>query len=262
MRAIDRRQEIGDRQIGARACRNAAPKKSNMKLSVPANGAVELSARSRPWLHLALIIHFFSLSLFLACNMGASELAARLMRVLSPYMVSVSQDFGGVPLGMTSGTEVDLPHVLEIRAAGSPQSEWQVVEPPRNLLGQWDNRWHNFVRMLAQASSEQNEDLVFMVFEHCVRAQETRGSGKIDAIRLVRRATLSYASDQAWVIGELPASQLEDSVLHECRVIHLSNGRLKLLPVLETTRTSKSLQTGRATAASKPVPDAAAETVP
>jgi hypothetical protein len=207
---------------------------------------------------LAITIHFFATIVSLAANLSPSELERRILKLLTPYTVGLHQDYQGVPLDMTRGSEVDFPCQFEIRRAGSEQ--WQTVEPPRHFASAWDRRWRTFERMADIVAIEQNEPLVYLVFEQCVRREEVaRDSAAVDSVRLVRRAALSYAADQAYVAGELPVSENQDRTLYECRVVKLDADRIKLIPVLESMRTSKSLSKPGARSAQGP-PTAGAAT--
>lgn len=195
----------------------------------------------RPWVSLAITIHFFAIVVSLSANLSPSELQRRLRKMLAPYTVTLHQDYQGVPLEMTRGSEIDYPCAFEIRRAAAEADQWQTVEPPKHFASALDHRWRTFQRMTNITAIEQNEELVQLLFEQCVRREEAMSAEPIHAVRLVRRASLSYASDQAYVAGELPKAESDDRTLFECRVVKLEGDRIKLIPVLESLRTSKSL---------------------
>ncbi|MCC6512330.1 MAG: hypothetical protein IT423_24745, partial [Pirellulaceae bacterium] len=105
-----------------------------------------------------------------------------------------------------------------------------------------DRRSQNFARMLAVVAEEKNEELVHLIFDHCLLAWRERGQ-EVDGIRMVRQATLTYLQAVAERAGELPIAASEPQVLFECRVVALDTARVKLLPVLEKTRRAISVET-------------------
>lgn len=213
----------------------------------------QLAESFRPWVSLAITIHFFAIVVSLAANLSPSELERRILKVLTPYTVALHQNYQGVPMEMTRGTEIDQACEFEIRRAGPPGEPWQTVQPPRHSGMPLDLRWRTFERMTGIIATEQNEPLVHLLFEQCVRRAEQSGTelpgpeqsgpAAVESVRLVRRATLSYAADQAYLAGELPQSENQDRTLFECRVVRLDKERIRLIPVLESLRTSKSLVT-------------------
>ena len=219
----------------------------------------QLADALRPWISLWLTIHFFALAICLAANLVSSELERRILKVLAPYTVGLHQDYGAVPLEMTRGAEIDYAHVFQVHEAGNAPDQWQSIEPPRHFASSLDHRWRSFEHWVAMAASEPNEDLIYMLFERCLERQFRGSDAKADGVRLLRRATLSYAADQARVAGELPVAELSDRTLFECRVVHLSGDRVKLLPVLESMRTSKSLASGSAASNASPLKDSPTE---
>jgi hypothetical protein len=211
----------------------------------------QLSAGLRPWISLWLTIHFFALGVCLAANFVSSELERRILKVLAPYTVGLHQDYGGIPLEMTRGAEIDYPHALQIHHTDEADDAWQNVAPANQVLAMLDQRWHAFERWVALAAAEQNEELIYLLLQRCLDSSLRGDEAAVDRVRLVRRATLSYAADRARVAGELPVTDLEDRTLYEARVVELSGGRVKLLPVLESLRTSKSLPLKEETESSK-----------
>lgn len=228
----------------------------------------------RSWVSVAITIHFFAIIISLAANISPSKLEQRLLKVLAPYTASLHQNYAGVPLEMTRGTEIDYPCEFEIHRAGAASDQWQTVRPPKHFGSALDHRWRTFQRMANIVAIERNEDLIQLLFEQCVRQEDASAaeSGEasdstastaaidaapIDAVRLVRRATLSYDSDQTFAAGELPPNENQDRTLSECRVVRLEGDRIKLIPVLEALRTSKSLSKQEATAEASPAASAA-----
>lgn len=226
-----------------------------------ANGHGQVPEALRSWISLWLTIHFFALAVCLAANFVSSELERRILNVLAPYVVGLHQDYGAVPLEMTRGAEIDYRHEYQVHEAGRAADRWQTLDPPQHAFSTFDDRWRSFERLTAMAASELNEDLIYLLLEHCLAgpfgnadspadartaapADSDAGNSidrKVDGVRLLRRATLSYTADRLRVAGELPVAELGDKNLFECRVVHLSGGRVKLLPVLETLRTAKSV---------------------
>ncbi|MGN6547274.1 MAG: hypothetical protein ACTHK7_19635 [Aureliella sp.] len=224
----------------------------------------------RSWVSVAITIHFFAIIISLAANISPSQLEQRLLKVLAPYTGSLHQNYAGVPLEMTRGTEIDYPCEFEIHRAGAASDQWQTVRPPKHFGSALDHRWRTFQRMANIVAIERNEDLIQLLFEQCVRQEAGSGAASgetasdnaastaaidaapIDAVRLVRRATLSYDSDQTFAAGELPPNESQDRTLSECRVVRLEGDRIKLVPVLEALRTSKSLSKQEATAEASP----------
>lgn len=209
------------------------------------NGQVNCSLR--PWLNLWLTVHFFSLAVCLAANFASSELERRLLKVLAPYTVLLHQAYGGVPLEMTRGLETDFLHEFQVHVVGQASDAWQTVAPKHTGISVVDRRWRAFQQRVAFVASAKDDDLSLLLMERSMIQQSVAAGDQLDGIRLVRRASLSYAADRARVAGELPVEQLRDQTLYEYRVVHLQGGRVKLLPVLESTRTSKSLLGGRST---------------
>ncbi|MCC6508636.1 MAG: hypothetical protein IT423_05995, partial [Pirellulaceae bacterium] len=71
----------------------------------------------RPWISLWLTIHFFIVAFGLVTNIGSSSLQRRLSQVLAPYSMALHQDYGGIPLAMTEGAELDMNHAIEVHLA-------------------------------------------------------------------------------------------------------------------------------------------------
>ena len=209
------------------------------------NGHVNSAVR--PWLNLWLTVHFFALAVCLAANFASSELERRILKVLAPYTVLLHQNYGGVPLEMTRGTDSDFPHVFQVHVAGKPSDDWQTVSPNHTGLSVVDRRWSAFQRRVAVVAGAKDDDLALLLMERSMIQQVAAATDQLDGVRLVRRTSLSYAADRARVAGELPIEQLQDQTLYEYRLVHLDGERVKLLPVLESTRTSKSLLGERST---------------
>lgn len=223
----------------------------------------QLADSLQPWVSLAITIHFFAIIISLAANLSPSELEHRLLKVLTPYTVALHQDYPSVPLEMTRGMEIDFPCHFEVRHPGAEAGQWKTVAPPDHLGSALDRRWRTFTRMTNIVAAEQNEPLVHLLFEHCVRrAESLTTSPPVESVRLVRRASLSYVADQANLAGELPPAGSQDHTLFECRVVKLNGDRIRLIPVLESLRTSKSLLKPAATAKQPPTSPAVDENLP
>lgn len=191
-----------------------------------------ISEAKRPWLSLWLVVHFFILIVCLVHNNGSSFLVHRLYQLTGPYSTALMQDYGARPIEMTTGTQRSHPHHLQVHRPGAAANQWEPLEEGVSQVGLViDGRWRNFEHMLAVAAAENNEELVFVVFHHWANRQ--RG---IDAIRLVRNSTLSYAQNEQYIAGKLPVDDLNDSVLYEARIVSMPDGQIKLLPVLEKSR--------------------------
>lgn len=195
----------------------------------------------RSWLSVWLVIHFFALVLSLLTSVGTSDAERRLLRVLAPYVVGLHQDYARAPLQMTRGQEVDFQHVLQFHLSSAAADAWQVIGPPTGPLSRLDLRWSALERHLARAAAAENEDLLHLIYEQAIVRLSQEDGHAVDGIRLARHATLSYEDDEAQRAGELRESALDDEILFECRVVELSPGRFKLIPVLEATRRAKSL---------------------
>lgn len=195
----------------------------------------------RPWVSLWITIHFFAIGLALVANIGSSDLERRLLRVLSPYLNGLHQDYGNVPLEMTSGTSTDFKHELQVHQSTAAAHVWNNVAPSENVLSIVDRRWNGFERLLSSAVEDKSEELIHLIFEQTIAHASGNGVADIDRIRVARTATLSLERDIALRTGELNESEPEDQSFFECRVVSLSPGRVKLIPILESTRTTKSL---------------------
>lgn len=191
-----------------------------------------ISEAKRPWLSLWLVVHFFILIVCLIQNNGSSFLVRRLYQLTGPYSTALMQDYGARPLEMTTGALRSRPHHIQVHKLGAATDQWETVVDGASKVGLVvDRRWRNFEHMLAVAAAENNEELVYIVFHHL--SNRERG---IDAIRLVRTATLSYAQNEQYSAGRLPADDLKDSVLYEARIVSMPDNQMKLLPVLEKSR--------------------------
>lgn len=206
---------------------------------MPQPDAATVPSAFRPWIHLGLTIHFFALLVCLASNLAPSELQLRLLKLLSPYTVGLHQDYGAVRLEMTRGTDIDFDHQIQFRK--SRDEPWQLLAPTKSWADWLDRRWPNFVRLMAIAARDQNDELVYALLEHAAKLRIATGSQPQD-VRFLRRATLSIASDRASSSGVLSPAELEDNALYECRVIYLDDGRIRLLPVLKSLRTTKAVE--------------------
>jgi hypothetical protein len=201
----------------------------------------KLADSARPWLSLWITIHFFAICICLAANISPSEMERRVVKIMAPYAVGLHQDYGGVPLEMTRGGEIDFQHVFEVHETEAQPNVWLPILPGVHV-GSWaDYRWSAFQRMVAAAASEKNEDLIHLLLERAVAHHRRTTDKQVDVVRLMRRTALSYAADQALIAGDLPSAELADSNLYECRVVRLGTGQTRLLPVLESTRTTKSV---------------------
>ncbi len=185
------------------------------------------------------------LALALSANRSPSELQSRLLRVLSPYLVGLHQDYGGVNFEMTRGSEIDFEHRIEFQFAKSENTNRQVNDwqpwPVKQILG--DSHVTSWERMIAISVQENNEELIHLIFAKAIDAAANEFQQPVDRVRLVRIPSLSYSSERLLRAGELPQSQLEQRVLFECRAVRLdsSSQEVRLVPVLESTRTSKSV---------------------
>lgn len=196
-----------------------------------------LSEAKRSWLSLWLVVHFFVLIVCLVQNNGSSFLVRRLYQLTGPYSTALMQDYGAWPIEMTTGALRSRPHRIQVHKIGAATDQWETVEDSSSQAGLvGDGRWRNFSHMLAVAAAENNEELVYIVFHHL--ANRRRG---MDAIRLLRTATLSYAQTEQYIAGRLPAEDLNDSVLYEARIVLMPDDHIKLLPVLEKTRRATPL---------------------
>ena len=202
----------------------------------------------RPWLNLWLTVHFFALAVCLAANFASSELERRVLKVLAPYTVLLHQDYGGVPLEMTRGMESDFPHVFQVHVAGKASDDWQTASPNGMGISIVDRRWSAFQYRVAGVARAKDDDLALLLMERSLNQQVEAATDQLDRVRLVRRTSLSYTADRERAAGELPIEQMQDRTLYEYRVVRLDGERVKLLPVLESTRTSKSLLGERSTA--------------
>ena len=198
----------------------------------------------RSWLSVWLVIHFFILIVCLIHNNGSSFLIRRIYQLTAPYPIALQQDYGARAIEMTTGLERSWPHQLQIhkRQTGADPDQWLLVQPESfPVLSQLDVRWRDFQHMLAVAASEENEELIYGVFNQA--ALKFRAAGlDIDGVRLVRTATLSIAQNRLYRSGQLPAAALDDAVLYEARVVLLSDNKVKLLPVLERARRAVSME--------------------
>lgn len=196
----------------------------------------------RAWLSVWVVVHFFILAICLIQNNGSSYLVRRLQQLFSPYAVAIGQDYGARPLEMTTDTERSRLHLLQYHLRDAAPDTWNTVEPSDlPFVSKLDPRWRNFQHLLALAATENNEELIYFVFDHI--AQRTHAQQmSIDGVRLMRKATLSFAQNELYREGQLPAEDLNDQVLFEVRVIAMTAGQIRLLPVLERTRRAASAE--------------------
>lgn len=192
-------------------------------------------------------MHFFILTVCLIHNNGSSNLFYRLAKLTAPYSVLISQDYGARPIEMTTGQPRSHSHHLQVHAKEEAEDSWHTLEPPHSPLPLPDVRWHNAEHLLALAASEENEELIYRIFEQVAQAKSIAvvDGQAIDEIRLVRAATLSFAQNQLYREGNLPEDDLKDTVLYAARIVSMPDGQVKLLPVLERTRRAVSLEDAR-----------------
>ena len=196
----------------------------------------------RAWLSVWLVIHFFILAICLVQNNGASFLIKRIQQLTSAYSIALQQDYGARPLEMQTGLSRSWPHQLQIHQRHATADQWLPFQPVNlPMVQQFDMRWKNFQHMLAVAATEENEELVYVIFHKIARRMIAEGVD-IDVVRLVRPATLSFAQDKQYRDGLLPAEALEDTVLYEARVVSLPENEIRLLPVLQRMRRAVSLE--------------------
>ncbi len=202
----------------------------------------QVSAAARPWLSLWIVIHFFILAICLVQNNGASSLVRRIQQLTSVYSITFAQDYGGRPMEMSTGTDRSQPHIVQVRPSSDGEAVWTDIQPPANPPLAWiDSRWHNFQHMLAIAATENNEELLTIILDHIARHALVRDQS-VNAIRLIRPATLSYAQDAMYRQGKLPVDDLKEAVIYEARIVVMPDQQIRLLPVLEQTRRATSVE--------------------
>lgn len=194
---------------------------------------------NRAWLSIWVVVHFFILIVCLIHNSGSSLLINRLNQLFTPYSILLAQDYGAKQFALSSGLPKAFPHKLQCHPIAAGADEWEAIEPEAfPVLASIDQRWSNVQGMLALAAFEDNEELIYVVFDHVARPR----AANIDAVRLVRSATLSFAQNEMLREGKLPAEDLREVVLYEARVVTMSDSQVKLLPVLEPTRRAASVK--------------------
>lgn len=207
---------------------------------MPSNSRV--SDWQRSWLSIWVVIHFFIFTICLVHNNGSSFLIRRVYELTAPYSIALQQDYGARSLEMTTGFARSWPHQLQIHKRQTSDAQWQFVQPESlPIMQQLDVRWKNFQHMLAVAASEENEELIYGIFDQIALRCMDEGLD-IDGVRLMRTATLSSAQNKLYRNGQLPAEALNDAVLYEARVVSMPDHQLKLLPVLERARRAVSME--------------------
>lgn len=206
----------------------------------------EFPVAVRPWASLWITIHFFSICVCLSANLAPSELQRRIMKMLAPYTLTTHQDYGAVPLEMTRGDSLalDWKHVFELHDAET--DIWHRLDQPSQFFSRADRRWASFNRMLAIAAIDKSDPLVHLLMTRAIDVHRHQNGRKADEVRLVQQKVFDYASDLALSRGELPETDRQDKVLYHCRVVELADGRIRLMPLYESTRTTKSLVGPRA----------------
>ncbi len=91
------------------------------------------------------------------------------------------QDYGARPLEMTTGALRSRTHRLQVHSLGAADNQWDTIADDSAFGLLFDGRWRNVEHMLAVAASENNEELVYVIFDHAAKR-----SRDIDAIRLIR----------------------------------------------------------------------------
>ncbi len=203
-------------------------------------GQGQIDPAYKPWLSLWLTIHLFALIVCLFANHSSGVLTQRLVRLLAPHSVASFQDYGAAPLAMTQALPLDDPHRIEMHRVSDPADAWQPVFAEDSILA-LSKPTTNFQRMLGVAGEEKNEELIHLLFEHCLRSEDKTAKNPIDGLRLVRVATKSLARFNSERQLDPSASLHKRQTIHECRVVTLPGDRPKLIPVLERTRRADTL---------------------
>ena len=203
--------------------------------------AHQLRPNARAWVNLWLTVHFFALALALLTNYASSDLQRRIQRVLAPYSVGLHQDYGGLPLEMTRGEQASFAHAFQIHTIGNTADDWLYVHPPLHAMSVFDHRWRTLEHLAALAANDSREDIIALLCEHCLRGQPSTITGRVDAVRFVRRGNVSYVQARRLVEGELSPDDVKARAVFTYRVVEMPGGRLKLLLEAEPTRTAKPL---------------------
>ncbi len=215
----------------------AHPRSTEFVELPPRSVHLAMQQTRRPWLSLWVTIHFFIVTICLLNNAGGSQLLSRLVRAVAPYSIALHQDYGGLPLGMTSGEELDKQCLVEIHLAGDPPQQWHIAQPTTSSLwGTIDRRAANLEHMISIAGADKNEEILGLLFDTALH----QSPGQVDRIRLRRVAAATFQQASLSSSGELPPGSIQDTTLFECTVIELSGGVKRLLPVLDKVRRAQT----------------------
>ncbi len=206
----------------------------------------------RRFMSFLVVAHFLALILTLSSNLGPSYVQGELGRWAAPYLVTTNQKYVALPLALTHADTIDFPLWIELRPSGSGPDAWQRFDLPGSSSGRGEasltrSRWPNFSRMVRLVAEEQpDSELLAEIAAQVVRAAEARQEARFDQVRFVQPHVLSFDEDAIVDQGQasLIAQELEDEVVFTANVVRDSRGDIGLVPMQESSRTSKPLSSG------------------
>ncbi|MCA9194484.1 MAG: hypothetical protein KDB03_22090 [Planctomycetales bacterium] len=203
------------------------------------------SGNLRSLISVLLLAHFLALLLTWSSNLAPSELQLRLNSIFKYYLVPTGQVYGGIPLEITHGEELDFPIFFDIGFDREGATHWVRLPTPSSLVedSALDSRWASYSRACIQIWRESpNADVFADLAVLVVRRAAELQLGDCQYVRIVRPHVLTR-SEASLSLEEVtrPIVRSRDEVLYQCQLTPLPNGVLRVTPILETKRTAKSV---------------------
>lgn len=191
-------------------------------------------------LSVAIVIHFAMLLFALMANLAPSFWQGLWMERLSPYLVTVHQSYGAIPLELTHGVDIDFPLKFEVREDATNQ--WKEVLT--NVQSPQQTRWTSLSRIVSlivedQPDSEMLTELSFQMLRHV----EAREKKSFDAVRWLRPHVPTFDEDAVIRAGQgtLIENDLQNEVIFSAVVVRGEEAVMGLVPQQEASRTAPAV---------------------